>query len=151
MAFDLRIVAASLRPSRRPVHISERPWSRGASSIQSALRSTIEASVRSDREHSDPADPRAEECCLLQPSRPCFLTTELGLRYIFAVKSLQDHVAMVTGGTFGVGRGIANALAQAGAQVFVTGRTAHDHPIDEHIIGIRCNHRLDDEVTVAFE
>ena len=59
---------------------------------------------------------------------------------------------MVTGGTFGVGRGIASSLAQAGAQVFVTGRTAHDSPAtDERIIGIRCDHRLDAEVTTAFE
>src|SRR6266850_2313471 len=68
------------------------------------------------------------------------------------MKTLEGNVAVVTGGTFGVGRGIATALAQCGAQVFVTGRSVHDGaPIDEHITGIRCDHRLDAEVTAAFD
>jgi len=68
------------------------------------------------------------------------------------MKTLEGNVAVVTGGTFGVGRGIATALAQCGAQVFVTGRSVHDGaPIDVHITGIRCDHRLDAEVTAAFE
>jgi S-adenosylhomocysteine hydrolase len=40
-----------------------------------------------------------------------------------AMKSLEGNVAIVTGGTFGVGRGIASALAHCGARVFVTGRS----------------------------
>ena len=68
------------------------------------------------------------------------------------MKTLEGDVAIVTGGTAGVGRGIAGVLAQCGAKVFVTGRSVHDRaPIDEHIIGIRCDHRLDEEVTAAFE
>ena len=67
------------------------------------------------------------------------------------MKTLEGHVAVVTGGTFGVGRGIASALAHDGARVFVTGRSAHDGSIDERITGIRCDHRLDAEVTAAFE
>jgi dehydrogenase/reductase SDR family protein 1 len=67
-------------------------------------------------------------------------------------KKLHDRVAVVTGGTYGVGRGIARALAHEGAQVFATGRSAQDGaPIDEHVTGIRCDHRLDAEVTAAFE
>jgi NAD(P)-dependent dehydrogenase (short-subunit alcohol dehydrogenase family) len=66
--------------------------------------------------------------------------------------TLKSNVAVVTGGTLGVGRGIATALAHCGARVFVTGRSAHDGAlIDEHITGIRCDHRLDAEVTAAFE
>ena len=42
------------------------------------------------------------------------------------MRTLDGHVGIVTGGTFGVGRGIASALAQYGARVFVTGRSAHD-------------------------
>jgi len=66
--------------------------------------------------------------------------------------TLQGHVAIVTGGSLGVGRGIARALALAGARVFVTGRSVDDGAaIDERITGIRCDHRLDAEVTAAFE
>jgi dehydrogenase/reductase SDR family protein 1 len=68
------------------------------------------------------------------------------------MRSLERHVAVVTGGTFGVGRGIAAALAQHGARVFVTGRSVHDGvPIGERITGIRCDHRIDTDVNAAFE
>jgi dehydrogenase/reductase SDR family protein 1 len=68
------------------------------------------------------------------------------------INTLEGHVAVVTGGTLGVGRGVASALAHDGARVFVTGRSAHDGAlIDKHITGIRCDHRLDAEVTAAFE
>jgi dehydrogenase/reductase SDR family member 1 len=68
------------------------------------------------------------------------------------MRTLEGRVAVVTGGTFGVGRGIARELAQHGARVFVTGRSVRDAGrTDEHITGIRCDHRLDDEVTAAFE
>ena len=70
------------------------------------------------------------------------------------MQTLDRHVAVVTGGTFGVGRGIASVLAQHGARVFVTGRSVDESaPIDddEHITGIRCDHRRDPEVTAAFE
>jgi dehydrogenase/reductase SDR family protein 1 len=65
---------------------------------------------------------------------------------------LENKVAVVTGGTFGVGRGIVTALADCGARVFLTGRSVQDGVrIGEHITGIRCDHRLDGEVTAAFE
>ena len=74
------------------------------------------------------------------------------VRYIFAMQTLAGNVAVVTGGTFGVGRGIASALAHSGARVFVTGRSLQEgSSIGERITAIRCDHRLDDEVTAAFE
>ncbi len=66
--------------------------------------------------------------------------------------NLNGRVAVVTGGSHGVGRGIAVSLAEAGAQVFVTGRSLQDStPIRERITGIRCDHRLDAEVSTAFD
>ena len=65
--------------------------------------------------------------------------------------TLEGRAAVVTGGTFGVGRGIASALAQSGARVFVTGRSVHDRLSDDaNTTGIRCDHRVDEEVVAAF-
>ena len=66
--------------------------------------------------------------------------------------NLNGRVAVVTGGSYGVGRGVAVSLAEAGAQVFVTGRSLQDSaPMGERITGIRCDHRLDAEVSAAFD
>lgn len=66
--------------------------------------------------------------------------------------SLDGKVAVVTGATKGVGRGIGHELARHGARVFVTGRSAADHEcLDEHTTGIRCDHRVDAQVDAAFE
>jgi dehydrogenase/reductase SDR family protein 1 len=70
------------------------------------------------------------------------------------VNSLEGKVAVVTGASFGVGRGIATTLARCGARVFVTGRSVRDGArVDdnEQITGIRCDHRVDAEVSAAFE
>jgi NAD(P)-dependent dehydrogenase (short-subunit alcohol dehydrogenase family) len=68
------------------------------------------------------------------------------------MRNSEGQVAVVTGGTYGVGRGIASVLAQCGARVFVTGRSAHDGvPNNEQITGIRCDHRVDAEVSAAFQ
>jgi dehydrogenase/reductase SDR family member 1 len=65
---------------------------------------------------------------------------------------LNGRIAIVTGGTRGVGCGIARALARDGAQVFVTGRSAiHGASLAEHIITLRCDHRDDAEVTATFD
>ena len=64
---------------------------------------------------------------------------------------LHGQVALVTGGSRGIGRGVASELARQGAKVFVTGRTESDlATIGEGTIGIRCDHRDDGEVEAAF-
>ncbi len=68
------------------------------------------------------------------------------------MRNLEARVAVVTGGTYGVGRGIAKVLAECGARVFVTGRSARDVGSGGgRITGIACDHRVDAEVTAAFE
>src|SRR5215211_2762074 len=42
------------------------------------------------------------------------------------MKSLSEKVAVVTGGSRGVGKGIALGLGEAGATVYVTGRTTQE-------------------------
>jgi dehydrogenase/reductase SDR family member 1 len=65
---------------------------------------------------------------------------------------LEGKIAVVTGGTEGVGRGIATELASSGARVFVTGRSIREGARDgSPITGIRCDHRDDQQVAAAFE
>lgn len=65
--------------------------------------------------------------------------------------SLDGSVAIVTGGTRGVGRGVGCELARQGARVFITGRSAPDQEhLDERITGIRCDHSVDTQVEAAF-
>ena len=60
---------------------------------------------------------------------------------------LDDAVAVVTGATRGVGRGVARALAARGARVFITGRSTPELDAREApITYIRCDHRDDQEV-----
>ena len=64
---------------------------------------------------------------------------------------LHRQVALVTGGSRGIGRGVASELARQGAKVFVTGRTESDlATIGEGTIGIRCDHTVDSDVEAAF-
>jgi NAD(P)-dependent dehydrogenase (short-subunit alcohol dehydrogenase family) len=81
--------------------------------------------------------------------------------------SLQEKVAVVTGASRGVGKGIALALGEAGATVYVTGRseargTTEGLPgtVQETAeavtqrggqgIAVRCDHTVDDEVEALF-
>jgi len=65
--------------------------------------------------------------------------------------NLNGKVAVVTGATKGVGRGVARELAQAGTKVFITGRSAPEFErLDALTTAIRCDHRDDAQVDAAF-
>jgi dehydrogenase/reductase SDR family member 1 len=64
--------------------------------------------------------------------------------------TLSGQVAVVTGATRGVGRGIAHELARCGARVFTTGRSAPTSEPDPEITAITCDHRDDTQVADAF-
>ena len=64
---------------------------------------------------------------------------------------LERKVVVVTGGSRGVGRGIAGELSRQGATVFVTGRSEADLRRIDGAIGIVCDHRDDAQVAAAFD
>jgi dehydrogenase/reductase SDR family protein 1 len=68
------------------------------------------------------------------------------------MKNLNEKVALVTGATRGVGRGVALELAEAGATVYATGRTIAKETFgaDGRLIPITCDHTSDSEVVEAF-
>lgn len=84
------------------------------------------------------------------------------------MKTLSGKVALVTGASRGVGKGIAQGLGEAGATVYVTGRTTEEgkaavtlsgtiqETADEVTrlggkgIAVRCDHARDDEVEQLF-
>jgi dehydrogenase/reductase SDR family protein 1 len=83
------------------------------------------------------------------------------------MSDLKGQVAVVTGASRGVGKGIALGLGEAGATVVVTGRSIHDRGGDrpgtmqstaEAVtaiggtgIAMRCDHGNDDEVLALFD
>src|SRR5688572_31351086 len=84
------------------------------------------------------------------------------------MKPLEGKVAVVTGASRGAGRGIALQLGEAGATVYVTGRSVRGGPvtadrsetIDETAelvsarggvgIPVRCDHTVDAEIEALF-
>jgi dehydrogenase/reductase SDR family member 1 len=65
--------------------------------------------------------------------------------------NLNNQVALVTGASRGVGKGIALELAGAGSTVYITGRTAEDMKyIAGKGIALECDHRDDQQVEAAF-
>ena len=65
--------------------------------------------------------------------------------------SLVGQVALVTGASRGVGRGIATALADAGALVYATGRTIENATLPPSIARVPCDHTDDAAVGTVFD
>ncbi|MEW5872870.1 MAG: SDR family NAD(P)-dependent oxidoreductase [Chloroflexota bacterium] len=85
------------------------------------------------------------------------------------MKALQGKIALVTGASRGVGKGIALGLGEAGAVVYLTGRTIEEGKSAANLpgniyqtadevtqlggvgIAVPCDHRNDDQVQAVFE
>jgi dehydrogenase/reductase SDR family member 1 len=67
------------------------------------------------------------------------------------MQGLKERVALVTGASRGVGKGIALELIEAGATVYITGRSVADM---QYLAGkataIECDHRNDEQAQAAF-
>lgn len=68
------------------------------------------------------------------------------------MKNLEGKVALVTGASRGVGRGVALALAAEEAVVYATGRSVSETSFQENslIISLRCDHTDDNQVQDVF-
>jgi dehydrogenase/reductase SDR family protein 1 len=66
------------------------------------------------------------------------------------MKILDGKVALVTGASQGVGKGIAMELLEAGASVYVTGRSIEEQRGGSPGIAIKCDHRDDQQVGSVF-
>ena len=67
------------------------------------------------------------------------------------MQTLTGKVALVTGASRGIGKGIALELIEAGATVYITGRNVEDmRYLGDKGIALECDHRQDEQVDAAF-
>src|SRR2546423_6442059 len=67
------------------------------------------------------------------------------------MQSLNGRVALVTGASRGVGKGVALELIDGGATVYITGRSVEDMQyLSGKANAIECDHRDDEQVQSAF-
>lgn len=80
-------------------------------------------------------------------------------RHLTSGRSLENKLAVVTGGSRGIGKGCAVALAKAGATVYVTGKTVTQESLEEalgetsssvKVTAVRCDHRSDEDTERCF-
>jgi dehydrogenase/reductase SDR family member 1 len=66
-------------------------------------------------------------------------------------KAQSEYVALVTGASRGVGRGVALTLADSGLVVYATGRNIAQSDLPNNIVRISCDHSDDAQVRAAFD
>lgn len=67
------------------------------------------------------------------------------------MSGLEDRVALVTGASRGIGKGVAIALADAGYEVYGTGRSIAEANLPPPIQALTCDHTDDDQVGAVFD
>src|SRR5215216_2575742 len=65
--------------------------------------------------------------------------------------ALSNRTALVTGASRGIGRGVAQALVDAGITVYATGRSIASANLPAAVVRIPCDHTDDGQVARVFE